>query len=390
MRGHPLGEQAPHVEHARAHARELVAPAGCQFLVVEDAPDDPGPVRRRHRIDAPRDRVELTTGCRGGLGRRRQRAHKTRALAVQPEVLRARVGDQQLRQTLGEGPHAVPVVVESVTQPVVRDVDERREPALERQIADGVPLRVRQVRAARVVAAAVQQDDVVTTPLRQRRVHGVEVDRVCLEVVVRIRVDLQAGVPQQWFVVRPRGCTEPQSGARSQALDELGAQTQRSAPPRCLDGADTAVGQRRVFAAEELGGHASDERRIPRRRHVALGPLRRQQALLGGPYGGEDRRRPGTVSVDACAQINLVGVRIALICADQAEDRIRWQRTHCLQHVRSCASCGGCTACYAVAVQAPIPGRHLTVLGARFLGAAVPDDPALGLTWPRTTYGGRG
>ena len=94
---------------------------------------------------------------------------RTDALAVQAEVLRERAADDQLRARPGERLQADGVLVDAVGKALVGEVQQRQDAARVDRVGQLLPLLGRRVDAGRVVAAAVQQDDVAGRNLLDRR-----------------------------------------------------------------------------------------------------------------------------------------------------------------------------------------------------------------------------
>src|SRR5690606_15145824 len=97
-------------------------------------------------------------------------ADRADALAVKPEILRATRDDDDLGTPFAHQTHAVGVLGEPLCEALVREIDERHDPAALADLRKRMPFVALQVGAARVVTAAVQQQEIA----RWNLLHGVD------------------------------------------------------------------------------------------------------------------------------------------------------------------------------------------------------------------------
>src|SRR5215472_1421902 len=112
VRGELPDHLAPQPLDALAHGIDLCAPLSPQLRIAQDAVDDRGAVIGRHRPQSAREAHQL---AHGGICLRRRLAHDAErpgALAVEPEVLRARHGEHHLGELGAEEPQPERVGVE--------------------------------------------------------------------------------------------------------------------------------------------------------------------------------------------------------------------------------------------------------------------------------------
>ena len=88
-------------------------------------------------------------------------------VAIAAEILVAALRDQRLLGRLDDQPRAGGIGLEAVAEALIGEVDERDEAALGDEVGDRAPLVQVEIGAGRIVAAAVQQDEVAGA--RRRR-----------------------------------------------------------------------------------------------------------------------------------------------------------------------------------------------------------------------------
>ena len=144
------------------------------------------------------------------------------------------------------------------------------------------PLLLREVRAARVVATAVNQHELAGARLLEPRQHRLEIDAMLRVVVIRIGVELQARDLQQRLMVRPRRVADVDARARLRARDEMAGDAQAAAAAGRLHGRDAAGLQRRMILAVEELLDAAIEAGVAGDRDVRLAVLLLEDRFLGG------------------------------------------------------------------------------------------------------------
>ena len=206
----------------------------------------------------------------------RRRGHEARgadALAVQPEVLRARRHDDDLGQPLGHEPHAVRVLFEPFGKALVREVDERHEAAPLAQIRERLPLLLRKIGAARVVATAVNQHELAGIAARASPASP-RSRRDAWRSRSTDRCRAEARDLQQRQMIRPRRIAEVDARVRLRARDQMAGDAQAAAAARRLHRRYAARLQRGMVRAVEELLDAAVEARVAGDRDVRFRILR--------------------------------------------------------------------------------------------------------------------
>src|SRR5690606_25748893 len=155
-----VDEQPAKLVQACAHLADLPFPQRTKLRVAEDSSDDGSTMIGRHRVDSARHVRGVTRDAPRVLRARRHDADGADALPVEPEVLRAARNDDGFRKPLAHHPHAVSILVEPFREPLIREIDERHDAAPLTDLRERAPLLALEVRTARVVTAAVQQQQI--------------------------------------------------------------------------------------------------------------------------------------------------------------------------------------------------------------------------------------
>ena len=187
-----------------------------------------------------------------GRGRLADDVQTAGPLAIQAEILRAGHGDRHLRQLGAEQPDAVSILGDTAPEPLVGDINERRQRAALEHIQQLTPLGLAEISTRRVVTGSVQQDDGARRQAVQRPQHLVELHASGRGIEVGIPLQLQPTSRQQRNVVRPRRRADVNNCVRLCRAEELGPQSQRAASAGRLDRAHPIRGQCRMpFAQDE-------------------------------------------------------------------------------------------------------------------------------------------
>ncbi len=278
------------------------------------------------------------SACRG------HEARSAHALAIEPEVLRARRHDDDFRQPRGHEARAVRVLVEPFGETLIREVDERHETALLAELRQRFPLLVREIGAARVVTAAVNQHELAGLRLVELADHRVEVHAVVRVVVVRVGLELEARHLQQRNVVRPRRVADVHARVRLAAREQMPGDAQAAAAARRLHGRHATGFERRMILAVQQLRNAGVETRVARDRHVGLAVLRVEDRLLRAFDAREHGRAALLVLVDANGEVDLAGMRVRAEQGHDPQDRVRRQRLQCFEHNGSSRNAQGAPA----------------------------------------------
>jgi hypothetical protein len=185
------------------------------------------------------------------------------------------------------------------------------------QLRQRFPLLVRQIGAARVVAAAVDQHELAGLRLVELAHHRVEIHAMARVVVVRVRVELEARHLQQRDVVRPRRIADVDARVRLAAREQMPGDAQPPAAARRLHGRHATGFQCRMILAVQQLGNTGVEARIARDRDVGLAVLRVDDRLLRAFDACEHGRAALLVLVDAHGEVDLAGMRVR---AEQGHD----------------------------------------------------------------------
>ncbi len=289
-------QQLPHLAQALPHLGEFHDPVGTQRVVIQDHRDHGRTVVRRHGIHRAHDVVGLRLH---GVTRRtvtRDCEQGADAIAVEAEVLGAGVGDDHLGHAPGKLANDKRIGVQVGRKTLVGDIDERQQPPLDQNVGNGSPLRLFRIDPGRVVTAGMEQHDVTLGDATQRLQHPVEVQCFLFRVIVRVRLQVEAGAAEQGDVIRPRRIAGPDRRIGPGSQDDACGDPQRTRASRRLQHRNTIVRDR---AREGQVPHRLVEVRRPRRTDVGLRHLRIDEALLGPLDDVQHRRLSRRVPVDA-------------------------------------------------------------------------------------------
>ena len=141
---------------------------------------------------------------------------RTRALAVQSEILRKRLRNAHL-EALGDKVADGPRVARQITgrKALVRAVEEREVVALADGRCNLLPLLLRRVYASGVVGARVQEDDGAAWGGADGGQHAIDVEALGVLGEVGVVCGLEADVREDLLVVGPGWAGEVDGGTRS-------------------------------------------------------------------------------------------------------------------------------------------------------------------------------
>ena len=330
-----LVDQLPaHRADAVAHFAEFVVPQCAQFRGSEHRGDDLPAMRGRARVVGARDTLDLRQHARGFLrigGDDRQRAD---AFAVERKRLGKRTGDQHRSRRCGKAPDDAGVGLGAVAEALIREVEDRHQPAAADALDDRGPLRIGRIDACRIVAARMQNDDRTGRHRIDRIDHSREIEAVRACVVVPVLVDLEARVLEQGPMVFPARITDPHLRVRQQSPKEIGADLQRSGAAQCLHRDDPARAHRFIVGAEDqhlrrlvVRGDTVDRQVAARRRLAGHVPFHALHAL-------EQRQLAGVVVVDADAEVDLARILVGNEGLGDAENRVARGHLDCAEDGR--------------------------------------------------------
>ena len=229
------------------------------------------------------------------------------ALVVHTEVFGIRAGNQQFFIVFQEYAQAVGIFFQAVAEALVGKVKQWQPAFFGRKFSQSFPLFGRRVDAGRVVAAAVQQDDVALLRLAQVFNHAVPIQTVFGGIVITIWFVLDTDCFGDGVVVWPSRIGNP-DGLRVQlTFDKLGRNTQCACTAKALRCFGATAGNDFVVFAkqQDLGllvviGNAVDGQ-------VVFGCFAFQQAFFSLFDGFDNRRRAGCIFVHADAEIDFFG-----------------------------------------------------------------------------------
>lgn len=327
-RGQPAGQSAAVGLDAAAHPVQLGPPQRPQPVVLQDRRDHRGPVLRRHGVQGAgrvlQGRLHMAQRRPGGADHDRAAG----AVGVEPEVLRAADGDEHLRHPFREHPGGRKVRLQAVAQPVVRQVHERHPPGLHGQVGKRLPGLGGRVDAGGVVAAALEQHDVVAAGLPQVPQQALGVGPA-LRVEPGVRAHAQPGGLQDGPVVHVGGVADPHRRAGPGPADQVGQQPQRTAARDGLDGDGTLGG---TALAQHHRQHRAVEGQIAGEPAVLLGEGTFRQAYLGLADRRHDRGPAGVVAVDAEDEVQALGPGVGAVRLGQVPQRVDGRRKEELKH----------------------------------------------------------
>jgi len=232
------------------------------------------------------------------------------AITIQTETLGAGQGHKRGLADVQQGAHTRHIRLDPIAQARIGQVDQRRQAPARRDRSDFPPSLQRQVSPRRIVAAAVQEDDIARPRLGQGHVQRFDV-RMSVVVQVREGLRLQAHGLDQRQVRRPGRDADPDARLRIGQSDYLQRQPQGAGTARRLD-APQPSGRSAFQPWEGRLLKAQGELAIARRADIALGRLYVQDGLFGGLNRRHDGDAAALVAIGADAQINLVWSRVRL------------------------------------------------------------------------------
>ena len=205
-----------------------------------------------------------------------------------------------------EHAQAVGVFFQTIAEALVGKVKQWQPAFFGRKFCQSFPLFVRRVDAGRVVAAAVQQDDIAFLRLAQVFNHTVPIQTVFGGIIVAIRFVLDTDRFGDGIVVWPSRIGNP-DGLRIQlTFGKLGRNTQCACTAKALRCFGTTAGNDFVVFAKQqnLGllvvvGNAVDGQ-------VVFGCFAFQQAFFSLFDGFDNRRRTGCVFVHADTEVDFL------------------------------------------------------------------------------------
>ena len=149
------------IDARRASRRARPASRARSSAIVEDDPHRRGAMIGRHRPHFARILERRGPSPRASSPSPRVLIHKRAdAVAIDAEILVAALGDDDFVAGVDQPAQPRRILVEPAAEALIGDVDERDQPALDHRSRDLAPLVDVEVGAGRIVAAAVQQDDV--------------------------------------------------------------------------------------------------------------------------------------------------------------------------------------------------------------------------------------
>ena len=221
-----------------------------------------------------------------------------------------------------EHAQAVGVFFQTIAEALVGKVKQWQPAFFGRKFCQSFPLFVRRVDAGRVVAAAVQQDDIAFLRLAQVFNHTVPIQTVFGGIIVAIRFVLDTDRFGDGIVVWPSRIGNP-DGLRIQlTFGKLGRNTQCACTAKALRCFGTTAGNDFVVFAKQqnLGllvvvGNAVDG-------EVVFGGFAFQQAFFSLFDGFDNGCRAGCVFVHADAEVDFFRAGFGFERFAQTENRI--------------------------------------------------------------------
>ena len=162
-------------QHRQAHLFQFRLPVGGKVLIAKDHRHQPRAMIGREGKVLPVQKRQCALRHRLSFGTVRYRHQYARPLAVDTEVLRATGRDQRLWQAGRDQPRRRRIFVQPVAEALIGQVDQRHRPRFLQMPDDRLPLVQRQVRAGRIVAAAVQKHHVARLQIFEIAHHSVEI-----------------------------------------------------------------------------------------------------------------------------------------------------------------------------------------------------------------------
>ena len=232
------------------------------------------------------------------------------AFAIHREGLRERAGNEELQTGRGEQVERHGVFRDAIGKALVGHVDEGHQTAGADDVDDFFPLRFGEVGAGRVVTAGMQHDDGILGHRFELGFHAGEIDAASGRVVIRVGTDLESGGFEQRTVVFPARVADIGLGVRQEALQEIGADFQRTGAAERFGGDHAAFGEERRILAEQQGlyglviGAEAFDGLVATCRH------RLQTGFFGDFDGAEQRDFSVVIEIDTDAQIDFAGARV--------------------------------------------------------------------------------
>ncbi len=233
---------------------------------------------------------------------------------------------------LGDEPDAIGILLEPLAQTLIGQINERHHLFAQTQLRNHMPLLARQIRAAWVVAATVQKQDIALPHSLDRRDHRLEVDSMRIEVVVGVLREVQTGELEQREMVGPRRITEINLSVGPRAMQQVTGNAERPATARRLNRRDAAGGDDGMTLAEYQALHAGIEAGVTGNGDIGLGGLCSEELLLAATNRFENRRVAVVVLIDANAEINLVRAFVGAKQSHDADDRIGRESFQSFEH----------------------------------------------------------
>ena len=113
------------------------------------------------------------------------------------------------------------------------------------------PLLPARVQPGRVVATGVQQHDAAARQRFEAIEHGLNVQRACLAVVIRVIIDPDARAAKDRTVVIPRRVAHPDLGIGESVLEKIRPHLDRAQPADRLDRRHAPGFKQRMPLAEQ-------------------------------------------------------------------------------------------------------------------------------------------
>jgi hypothetical protein len=274
----------------------------------------------RHRPGGAGEPEQIAEGDAGCARARPLDEEVAEPVAIAAEILVAALRDQRLLGRLDDHPRARGIGLQPVAEALIGKVDEGDQPALRDEVGDGAPLVEIEIGAGRIVAAAVQQDEIARLGPPERVHHPVEAQSAALAGIIRISDQLDAGGAEQRRMIGPGRLADEDACLGVRPRDQVGAEPQRAAAARRLQPDDAIVVARAGAEHDRLD--QSGETGVAGRAEIGLGLLRVGQDALGRLDALQDRRVAGGVAVDADADVDLGRARIGGGERDQGDQAV--------------------------------------------------------------------
>ncbi len=220
------------------------------------------------------------------------------------------MGDKCLFRLADHQAHPRRVGLEPIAEALIGEVDERDEAAALDQFGDLGPLAGRKIGAGRIVAAAVEKDEVAGPSRLQRSHHLVEQYPPARRVVIRVRHHLDSGGRDQRAVVGPGRLADEDPRLRIGLADQIGREAKGAAAARSLEPDDPLV--RRSGLAEQDRADQLGEAGIALRAQIGLGLLPLPEQPLRLLDGAQDRGPAPGIAIDSDSDVDLVRPRIGV------------------------------------------------------------------------------